>query len=273
MRLTIAGSLAAAAALGVVLVAAGPALMQIAFGDKFEYDRLGLLLVAVGLGLYLSGTTLGQAALACNAARPAAVAWLTSAACFLLINIPSGFDRFRQVEVAFAALRAAALRAARPRLRAPPQPPRRPRPGLGRRARGPPRGRRGGWLALSCAADAMIISRTPLRISIGGGGSDLPSYYERFGGFFISAAIDKHVYIGINKIFTRRIFDPLFSQERVTDPDEIEHRIIREAIKLHSSARSRSSASRIFRPAPGLARPAASRSRCCARSTPTSASR
>ena len=85
-----------------MLVVAGPALMQIAFGDKFDYDRLGLLLVAAGLGLYLSGTTLSQAALARNASRPAAAAWLTSAACFLLINIPSGFDRFRQVEVAFA---------------------------------------------------------------------------------------------------------------------------------------------------------------------------
>ena len=102
VRLTIAGSLAAATALGAVLVVAGPALMQLAFGDKFEYDRLGLLLVAVGLGLYLSGTTLSQAALARNAARPAAAAWLASAVCFLLVNVPSGFDRFRQVEVAFA---------------------------------------------------------------------------------------------------------------------------------------------------------------------------
>lgn len=101
VRLTVAGSLAAAAALAAVLVLAGPALMQIAFGDKFDYDRLGLLLVAVGLGLYLSGTTLSQAALARNSARAAAAAWLASAACFLLVSVPSGFDRFRQVEVAF----------------------------------------------------------------------------------------------------------------------------------------------------------------------------
>ncbi|MEA2876294.1 MAG: D-glycero-alpha-D-manno-heptose-7-phosphate kinase [Hyphomicrobiales bacterium] len=79
----------------------------------------------------------------------------------------------------------------------------------------------------------MILIRTPLRISIGGGGSDLPSYYERFGGFFISAAIDKHVYIGINKIFTGEYSIRYSSQERVTNPDEIKHRIIREAIKLH----------------------------------------
>jgi D-glycero-alpha-D-manno-heptose-7-phosphate kinase len=79
----------------------------------------------------------------------------------------------------------------------------------------------------------MILIRTPLRVSIGGGGSDLPSYYERFGGFFISAAIDKHIYIGINKTFTNEYSIRYSSQERVTDPDEIKHRIIREAIKLH----------------------------------------
>jgi len=79
----------------------------------------------------------------------------------------------------------------------------------------------------------MIIVRAPLRISIGGGGSDLPSYYERFGGFFISAAIDRHVYIGINKTFTNEYIIRYSSQERVTDPGKIEHRIVREAIKLH----------------------------------------
>jgi D-glycero-alpha-D-manno-heptose-7-phosphate kinase len=79
----------------------------------------------------------------------------------------------------------------------------------------------------------MIIARTPLRISIGGGGSDLPSYYERFGGSFISAAIDKYVYIAINKIFTDEYLIRYSSQERVTDPDEIRHPIVREAMKLH----------------------------------------
>ena len=79
----------------------------------------------------------------------------------------------------------------------------------------------------------MIIVRTPLRISIGGGGSDLPSYYEQFGGFFISAAIDKHVYVGINKTFTKEYAIRYSSQERLTDPDEIRHPVVREAIKLH----------------------------------------
>jgi len=79
----------------------------------------------------------------------------------------------------------------------------------------------------------MIIARTPLRISIGGGGSDLPSYYERFGGAFISAAIDKYIYVAINNTFINEYSIRYSSQERVTRPDEIRHPIIREAIKLH----------------------------------------
>ena len=47
----------------------------------------------------------------------------------------------------------------------------------------------------------MIIARSPLRISLGGGGTDLPSYYERFGGFLITAAIDKYVYITLHETF------------------------------------------------------------------------
>jgi len=79
----------------------------------------------------------------------------------------------------------------------------------------------------------MIIARTPLRISIGGGGSDLPSYYENFGGYFISAAISKYVYIGISKTFTNEYFIRYSAQERVGRADEIRHPIVREAIKLH----------------------------------------
>jgi D-glycero-alpha-D-manno-heptose-7-phosphate kinase len=79
----------------------------------------------------------------------------------------------------------------------------------------------------------MIIVRAPLRISFGGGGSDFPSYYERFGGFVISAAIDKHVYVGINKPFTNKYSIRYSSQELVLEPSQIKHPIIREAIKLH----------------------------------------
>ncbi|MEZ5396148.1 MAG: galactokinase [Bryobacterales bacterium] len=79
----------------------------------------------------------------------------------------------------------------------------------------------------------MLISRTPLRISIGGGGTDLPSYYQRFGGFFISAAIDKHIFVAINKTFRDDYFLKYSALERANTIDEIEHPIIREALRLH----------------------------------------
>ncbi|MCU1459793.1 MAG: kinase [Actinomycetia bacterium] len=79
----------------------------------------------------------------------------------------------------------------------------------------------------------MIISRTPLRISIGGGGTDLASYYEREGGFVISAAITKYVYLGINPTFTRDYFLKYSELERVESIDEIRHPLIREALRLH----------------------------------------
>jgi D-glycero-alpha-D-manno-heptose-7-phosphate kinase len=79
----------------------------------------------------------------------------------------------------------------------------------------------------------MLITRTPLRISIGGGGTDLASYYSRGGGFVISAAIDKHVYIGINRTFTDDYFLKYASLERVRTVDEIDHPIIRSALQLH----------------------------------------
>ena len=80
----------------------------------------------------------------------------------------------------------------------------------------------------------MIITRTPLRITLGGGGTDLPSYYERHGGFVISAAIDKYVYIGLNRTFTDDYFIKYSALERVTRVDDIEHPIVREAMRLHT---------------------------------------
>ena len=52
----------------------------------------------------------------------------------------------------------------------------------------------------------MIISRSPLRITLGGGGTDLPSYYKKKGGFLISAAINKYVYVTVLRPFTKGIF-------------------------------------------------------------------
>jgi D-glycero-alpha-D-manno-heptose-7-phosphate kinase len=79
----------------------------------------------------------------------------------------------------------------------------------------------------------MLITRTPLRISIGGGGTDLPSYYERFGGFLIAAAIDRYIYVSINRTFTDDYFLKYSALERVKDVSQIQHPIIREALKLH----------------------------------------
>jgi len=78
----------------------------------------------------------------------------------------------------------------------------------------------------------MIIARSPLRISLGGGGTDLPSYYERFGGFLISAAIDKYVYITVHETFVPELIIKYSKLERVEKVDDIEHPIIREALKL-----------------------------------------
>jgi len=79
----------------------------------------------------------------------------------------------------------------------------------------------------------VLITRTPLRISLGGGGTDLPSYYTRHGGFVLAAAITKYVYIGINRTFTDDYFLKYSALERVKRRDEIEHPIIRSALELH----------------------------------------
>ena len=80
----------------------------------------------------------------------------------------------------------------------------------------------------------MLITRTPLRISIGGGGTDLPSYYSRNGGFVISAAIDKYVYIAINRTFTDDYFIKYSALERATSIAEIKHPIVRSALEMFS---------------------------------------
>src|ERR1700678_164000 len=79
----------------------------------------------------------------------------------------------------------------------------------------------------------MIINRTPLRISLGGGGTDLPSYYRRFGGMVVSAAINRYIFIAINRTFGDDYFLKYSELERVRSVDEIDHAIIREALRLH----------------------------------------
>ena len=78
----------------------------------------------------------------------------------------------------------------------------------------------------------MIISRAPVRFSLGGGGTDLPSYYARFGGFVVSAAIDSYIYITANKRFYDDIRLAYSHTEIVPDVDSIQHRIFREALRM-----------------------------------------
>src|SRR3984893_7310397 len=78
----------------------------------------------------------------------------------------------------------------------------------------------------------MIIVRRPLRITLGGGGTDLPSYYRNHGGFLIVAAIDRYVYITIDQMF-HNLFIVKYSQlERVERREDIRHPIVREALVL-----------------------------------------
>ena len=79
----------------------------------------------------------------------------------------------------------------------------------------------------------MIITRTPLRVTLGGGGTDLPSYYEQYGGVVLSAAISKYIYISINSTFTPDYFLKYSALERVDDIASIEHPIVREALSAH----------------------------------------
>ncbi len=77
----------------------------------------------------------------------------------------------------------------------------------------------------------MIIVRSPLRVTLGGGGTDLPSYYQDHEGFLIAAAIDKFVYVTLIKPFTPGIFLKYSKIEHVENIEEVQHPIIREALK------------------------------------------
>src|SRR5207248_6395235 len=77
----------------------------------------------------------------------------------------------------------------------------------------------------------MIIVRSPLRITLGGGGTDLPSYYRNHEGFLIAAAIDRYVYVTVIKPFTPGIFLKYSRIEHVEAIDEVQHPIVREALK------------------------------------------
>ena len=77
----------------------------------------------------------------------------------------------------------------------------------------------------------MLIIRSPLRISIGGGGTDIPSYYKKKEGFFISAAIDKYVYVTVTKPFEKGIYLKYSKIEKINKIKNIKHEIIKEVLK------------------------------------------
>lgn len=78
----------------------------------------------------------------------------------------------------------------------------------------------------------MIVSRTPLRVSFVGGGSDLKSFYSQSPGAVVSTTIDKYIYITLNKSYDNRIFVRYSKEERVDDVNKLEHNLIREALKF-----------------------------------------
>jgi D-glycero-alpha-D-manno-heptose-7-phosphate kinase len=78
----------------------------------------------------------------------------------------------------------------------------------------------------------VIITRSPLRITLGGGGTDLPSYYGQHEGFLIAAAIDRYVYITIHQTFIEELIVKYSKLERVMTLEELEHPIVREALRL-----------------------------------------
>jgi len=102
VRMVLLGLAAFTALMVVVVLIAGPQLMQIAFSKKFAYDRAGLLLVSLGTGLYLCSVTVNQACIAQGQVRRAAVRWIACAALFIGWNfVPLVGDEFRRVEIGF----------------------------------------------------------------------------------------------------------------------------------------------------------------------------
>lgn len=116
----------------------------------------------------------------------------------------------------------------------------------------------------------MIISRSPMRVSLGGGGTDLPSYYTDHGGFVLSAAIDKYVYITLHETFVAELIVKYSRMEVVDRVEDVKHPIVREALKLvdvgtpHLEITSMSD----IPAGSGLGSSGVSRPLCCGRSIP-----
>ena len=83
----------------------------------------------------------------------------------------------------------------------------------------------------------MIIVRSPLRISIAGGGTDIPSYYKLNESYFISAAINKYIYISITQPFEKGIYLKYSRSETVRNPNLIKHKIFKEVLRKEKNLR------------------------------------
>src|SRR4051812_43649319 len=78
----------------------------------------------------------------------------------------------------------------------------------------------------------MIVTRTPFRITLGGGGTDLPSYYEKYGGFIFFAGIDKNIFIDVNRPPAGDFVGIKYSEsETVTHAKDVKHRLAREILR------------------------------------------
>jgi O-antigen/teichoic acid export membrane protein len=103
VRLTVIACLAFGAATVAGVLIAGPPVMKLLFGDEFIYDRIGMAMVAAGMGLYLAATAVNQAVLAKGRAPLAAGSWATAAAFFVAFLLAAGMEEVREVQVAFLA--------------------------------------------------------------------------------------------------------------------------------------------------------------------------
>src|SRR3954451_21793583 len=102
LKTTVLGVAAFATATTLGVLAVGPTVMQLAFGDQFDYDRVALAIVAIGMGLYLTAVSLNQAVLAEGRALRAAIPWLGVALLFAILNFWQPFGPYRTVEIGFA---------------------------------------------------------------------------------------------------------------------------------------------------------------------------
>ncbi len=90
-------------------------------------------------------------------------------------------------------------------------------------------------IVLQLTRSNMLLVRSPLRVSLGGGGTDLPSYYRKKGGYLIASSIDKYVYTSIIKPFSKGIFLKYSELENVDTPEKIKHKIFRELLMMQEN--------------------------------------